>query len=272
MVGGGIAALAIVAFIVAKAAGVFSGQKVDTPSSGVLVAPPVQTVNAPVLSAPSVSTLPSAPVLQAPAVKGNPMPDDVIEYLRWLKQFEAARHQLESKGDAQLTLLMEDATKDMMTGKSMGLLDGDPNTPTTSKGPDFSSLDSIIQDWNKATGIFQQKTPPNPCATLATDYNGALIAAVSEMSSVVGTFRDALSSIKSANGEKTPQAQDTLTQLFQEKNTKGQSRGIDQSFQGADAALDAVRNQYSSMPDDINKQNFSIKSEGSGFAIPGLPF
>ena len=60
--------------------------------------------------------------------------------------------------------------------------------------------------------------------------------------------------------------------FFQEKNTKGQSRGIDQSFQGADAALDAVRNQYSSMPDDINKQNFSIKSEGSGFAIPGLPF
>ncbi|MBC8103072.1 MAG: zinc ribbon domain-containing protein, partial [Cytophagales bacterium] len=112
-VGGGLIALAVIAFFIARAAGLFSGAAAaPQAATGVLSAPQTQVVAAPILTAPSVAPPSAAPVLQAPPAKTNPMPADVAEYLRWLKQFEAGRQQLSSKGEAQMMLMLQDFTKE----------------------------------------------------------------------------------------------------------------------------------------------------------------
>lgn len=273
-IGGALAALAIIALLVAKAAGVFSGAKAEPTASGVLTAPPTRVAAAPILTPPSVAAPTPAPVLQAPQTKGNPMPADVIDYLRWLKQFDSGRQQLESKGQAQLTLLLQDFMKEYMTGQSLGLLNGDAadTSPQQPKGLDITPINQVIQDWNTAAGIFSQKTPPNPCATLATDYRGALTTAVQQMTQITGMFVQADQSIKNAGGEKTTNAQQTLTTLFQEKNSQQMSQSVEGSYSSANQALDAVRDQYTDIPPDIDKSHFTIKVENGGSVqLPGLP-
>jgi hypothetical protein len=279
-IGGGLVALAIVAFFIARAAGLFSGAKAEAPSTGVLSAPQTQVVAAPVLNAPPVAA-PTAPVLRAPQMatppppRTNPMPPDVIDYLRWLKRFDTGRQQLASQGEAQMMIMLQDFTKEYMTGQSLGLLDGDSGngkTPQEQKGLDITPINNVIQDWNKATAIFQQKQPPAPCTTLASNYKGALASAVAQMSQVTSAFVGATQSIKNSGGQKTADAQQTLTQLMQEKNGRTSSQSIDGSLQGANDALDAVRNQYTDIPQDIDAQHFSIKVDGGSLKLPGLPF
>ncbi len=276
-VGGGLVALAIIAFFIMRAAGLFSGAKTETAATGVLSAPQTQVVAAPILNAPAVAT-PAAPVLrapQAPPAITNPMPPDVVDYLRWLKRFDAGRQQLSSKGEAQMMLVLQDFTKEYMTGQSLGLLDGDSGDgkmASQQKGLDITPINNVIQDWNKATALFQQKQPPAPCTTLASNYNGALAGAVAQMSQVTSAFLGATQSIKDSGGQKTQNAQQTLEQLMQEKNQRQGSQSVDGSLQGANDALDAVRSQYTDIPSDINAQNFSIKVDGGSLKLPGLPF
>ncbi|MES2461179.1 MAG: zinc ribbon domain-containing protein [Armatimonadota bacterium] len=279
-IGGGLVALAIIAFFIARAAGLFSGAKAEAPATGVLSAPQTQVVAAPVLNAPEVAA-PAAPVLRAPQMASppppitNPMPADVIDYLRWLKQFDIGRQQLSSKGEAQMMLVLQEFTKEYMTGQSLGLLDGDSGdsrNPQQQKGLDISPINNVIQDWNKATTLFMQKQPPAPCTTLASNYKGALATAVSQMTQVTSAFLGATQSIKNSGGQKTADAQQTLESLMQEKNGRHGSQSIDGSLTSANDALDAVRNQYTDIPPDIDAAHFSIKADGSSLKLPGLPF
>ena len=280
-VGGALVALAIIAFFIARAAGLFSGARAEAPATGVLSAPQTQVVAAPILNAPAVATPGPAPILRGPQMspppppRTNPMPADVIDYLRWLKRFDAGRQQLSSQGEAQMMLVLQEFTKEYMTGQSLGLLEGDSGnakTPQEQKGLDITPINNVIQDWNKATALFQQKQPPAPCTTLASTYNGALASAVAQMSQVTSAFLGATQSIKNSGGQKTGDAQQTLEQLMQEKNGKQGSQSIDGSLQGANDALDGVRSQYTDIPSDIDAQHFSIKVDGGSLKLPGLPF
>jgi hypothetical protein len=277
-IGGGLVALALIAFFIARAAGLFSGAKTEAPATGVLSAPQTQVVAAPVLNAPPVAAPSAAPVLrapEAPPARTNPMPQDVIDYLRWLKQFDIGRQQLSSKGEAQMMLMLQNFTTEYMTGKSLGLLDGDSGDGRNmqeQKGLDISPINNVIQDWNKATTLFMQKQPPAPCTTLASNYKNSLATAVSEMTKVTTALLTATQSIKNAGGEKTADASQTLQQLMQEKNGRHGSQTMDGSLRSANDALDAVRNQYTDIPSDINAQNFSIRAEGGALKLPGLPF
>lgn len=279
IVWGGGAALAIMAgLIFATASGLLGAKKPNSGGAAVLSAPPAKTVQAPVLTAPAPTTE-NAPVLDAPAAKNVPMPADVIDYLRWLKKFESGRVALESKSEAQMLLVVQELIKVGMVGtKSMGLLDGDSEEVSrnaTNAGPtiDTRAVNAVIGDWNTAAGIFQQRTPPDVCATLASNYNGGLTSSVKSMTEVLGAGVRAVESINSAGGEKTGDASDVLSFLTDQKNNAGMSKNIEGFFTASDQSLDMVRSQYTSIPADIDKPQFTIKSGNAGginIPIPGL--
>ncbi len=270
-IGGGVVLLAIAGFLFAKATGVLSAKKTEAPVTGVLTAPPTQTVQAPVLQVPPVAAPKAAPVLNPPATVGNPMPEDIIAYLRWLKQFEAARKSLEAKSAQQMTLCLQDLIKEYTTGASMGLLDGDSSgaTPPEHKPMNYAAIiGGVIGEWNGAATVFQQKTPPNPCAPLATAYNGALTASVQQMSQLQSVMTNATASLKANNGQQTTNTQQSLTQLFQQKNGKQASQSVDGLYGSADSALNEVRNRYTDIPADISQAQFGIKSDGGSLMMP----
>ena len=279
LVGGGVAALVVFAMLVfAMSSGLLGAKKPSTAGAAVLSAPPAQTVTAPVLAAPA-PTVQTAPVVTAPPAKTNPMPADVIDYLRWLKKFEAGRVALESKSEAQMLLLVQELVKTGMVGpKGMGLLDGDSEDAShaaKNAGPtiDTKAINAVIADWNTASSIFQQKTPPDVCANLASNYNGGLTSSVTGMTQILGSGVKAIDSINKAGGEKTSDSTDVMSFLTDQKNNATISKNIEGFFSASDQALDAVRAQYTSIPADIDKPQFTIKSGPAGgvnIPIPGM--
>ncbi len=272
---GSVAALVLIAaFIFASASGLLGAKKPDGGGAAVLSAPPAHPDQAPLLGAPAPTTA-VAPVITAPPAQNTPMPTDVVDYLRWLKQFEKGRVALESKSEAQMLLLVQELVKVGMVGtKDMGLLGGDPDTEskkTENAGStiDTKAINGVIGDWNTAAGIFQQKNPPDVCATLASNYNGGLTSSVKGMTEILGAGVRAVNSISSAGGQKTNDASEVLSFLTDQKNNAGLSKSIEGFFSASDQSLDAVRARYTSMPADIDKPQFAIKSgQGGGINIP----
>ena len=276
------AGLIAVAGLLFAAVNVLGAKKPETGNAGVLSAPPTQTVQAPLLSAPA-PVVAVAPVLDAPqtvVAKGTPMPEGIIEYLRWLKAYEKDRLALQAKSEGQMMLVMTQLVKTGMAGTpEMGLLNGDSEDTkgNTSAAPqpaiDEKAINGVIGDWNQAASIFQQKTPPNPCATLATNYGSGINSSVTAMTQILGAGVRAVNSIAKAGGEKTGDASEVLSFLKDEHNNKGLSQGIEASFGAANDALDALRARYTDIPADIDKAQFTIKSGGSSgpsIPIPGL--
>jgi len=262
--------LLAVAGLALKLFGVLGAKPTEATPAAVLNAPTTQTV-APVLNAPQVQ-MPNAPVIQPPVPAGTPMPNDVIAYLRWLKQFEAARHDLEDRSEGQVKVVLMETVKDGMTGgANSSLLDGDP-TDATAGSPaskpksafDFHVIDQMIQQWNQVTGLFQAKTPPNPCAQLANSYNGALSEGVRQMSGLMNVLRTTLGKINSNNGQSSPDIMQTVSDLQAANNNKSQSKSVDAQFMDANSNLDAVRSRYINIPDDISASQFSIKESSGG--------
>lgn len=273
-IGAGMVVVAAAAFLFLRTAGLLSAQKTETPVSGVLSAPPTRPAQAPVLAVPGTK-LPSAPVIQAPGSIDNPMPEDIIAYLRWLKQFEAARRSLEARHEAKLLLIMQEVVKISLRGPAeWNLLGGDSEAPPDQKAaktPNFNAeLSQMVGEWNQAVGVFQARQPPNPCAPLATDYNNSLKTGVQEMSKLTNMLASTLKSLQASEGSPDSQTQDTLSYLKGEHKEHSASGNIDSNYQNANAALDSLRDRYTQIPADINKQNFDIQTR-KGVAMPTIP-
>lgn len=266
----GLAVVALAGFALLKATGVLSAEKPTSPAVGVLNAPAVQTAQAPVLT-PPIPSAPQNPVMtpptpQTPKKAENPMPEDVVAYLRWLKQFEAARRNLEYKGMAEMTIFTQKAT----TGAIESFMNMDPNgepAPVKPEDNPVAGVARVIQDWNRAAQLFQQRRPPNPCATLAGHYNQALVAGVAQMSALHGMLSGALASIQGAGGQATPMSKDALTDLYRQKSSREGSVNVDAAYGSANEALNNLRAQYTSLPEDV--RTFDIKAaDGGGMKLP----
>ena len=257
--------IAIAAFLFVRASGILAAPQPSVSSGGgILNAPSPNSVPAPILTPPAPAA-PQAPVLDVPKNAQNPMPEDVVRYLRWLKKFEEYRRNLEYKGMSELTVFTQQAT----TGALQGLLNADPTgepTPVKPENNPVVGIGRVIQDWNVAAQQFQRVPPPNPCATLASNYNQALTAGVAQMSSIQGMLTGALQSLQGSNGQATSVSKDTLTELYKQKSTRAGSVNVDTAYSQANAALDALRAQYTTMPEDI--RTFDIKSGGGGLSLP----
>ena len=159
----------------------------------------------------------------------------------------------------------------MSTGALEGFLNSDPaGEPEPAKPEDnpVAGIGKVIQDWNALTREFQQRTPPDECAALATEYNRALAAGVAQMSALQGMLTNALASIKGADNQATQVSKDTLAELYRQKSTRAGSLDVDTAYRNADTALDAIRNQYTSVPDDVGKRAFDIRSGGGELKLP----
>jgi zinc ribbon protein len=262
----GLALVLLGVFLLVRArSGVLSAGQPESKAVGVLSAPTIPAPPpAPVLAAPEPQA-PSAPVLQAPEATPIPMPADVIGYLRWLKKFEAYRRDLEYRGMAELAVF----TQKMTTGALEGLLQADPTGDAPPPRPQDNpvvGIGKVIQDWNRAAQQFQQVRPPDPCAALAGHYNQALTAGVARMSAIQGTLTGALQSMQGAGGQATAASKDALAELYKQRSTREGSVDVDAAYANANEALDQIRSQYTTMPDDV--RSFDIKSGGGGMSLP----
>lgn len=234
--------------------GVLSAQGTRTPATGVLNAPSAQTPQSPVLTAPAPNS-PTAPVIQAPQTASVPMPEDVIEYLRWLKRFEAGRRDLEKQGFSALIVFAHPLKSPLVTG----LLKEDQAEETTQPNPAQDrdiSIGNVILEWNRAAALFQQKTPPDPCATLATHYNQALVLGVQRMSIIQQMLPK--QSMDGSKGE-----QDASARINELLKILDGAQDVDVAQSEADNALNALRARYTSMPEDV--RTFDIKPVQTGF-------
>jgi hypothetical protein len=241
-----------------------NGGVLDSPStqaqSPILSAPNTQA-QAPVMAAPPVGAPPSN-VIAPPGNPGNAMPDDVIEYLRWLKRFHAGLGALNSQLE-QVTLTI---FPNMLQG-IMNQVSEDDNTP---KGPNpedpTAKMAEITQKLNNAAGMFQQKQPPNACAPLAQSYNTSLTVQVQQVQSMISMLGDITRSF--SNTDVNAGANDRmqkLTGLMQQKNSKGLSQQADALVLASDAQLNSLRARYTNIPADIDAAQFQVKPLNSGF-------
>jgi hypothetical protein len=271
----GVVLIGAAGFLFAKSAGLLNAQKPTSPSGAVINAPNTQPAQAPVLSAPQPQ-MPQAPIMKPPGTIGNPMPADVIAWLRWLKWFEGERKRLEAKSAGELVVQLQNAIKEYMTGESLGLLDGSfesgdaPKKPAPNYGEQIAK---VIGEWNQAANVY--KTPgaankpplPDACAPLASGYGTALDAGIAEMSKLMNTLNSALGSMSGQGGDASG-AQNIVRDLMGQKSSKSASKSVDALFIDANAALDAVRNRYTDIPPDINATNFRVISEGASLSLP----
>jgi hypothetical protein len=241
-----------------------NGGVLDSPStqaqSPILSAPNTQA-QAPVMAAPPVGAPPSN-VIAPPDNPGSPMPDDVIEYLRWLKRFHAGLGALNSQLE-QVTLTI---FPNIMSG-IMNQVSEDDNTP---KGPNpedpTAKMTEITQKLNNAAGMFQQKQPPNACAPLAQSYNTSLTVQIQQVQGMISMLGEITRSF--TNPDVNAGASDRmekLTGLMQQKNSKGLSQQADTLVLASDAQLNSLRARYTNIPADIDAAQFQIKPLNSGF-------
>lgn len=251
LIGAIVAALAL--FFILKASGVLGSKETAMGSSPVLNAPETRPIAAPVLTAPEVKApKPEAPILAPPTSKDNPMPEDVVEYLRWLKRFEAARRSMEYKYVAAYSQLPL-----MITQHMMNEFDEDKAGQTNPQSNKIvTELSAGVEKMNEATGKFQGYPPPNPCAPLATAYLSSLNTKTRQMSQMQAVTASIFESITS-NGNSNSNAQQMLPQLMQEMQSKTMSGEADAADSAASQALNALRGQYTSMPADV--RDFDIK-------------
>jgi hypothetical protein len=258
----------------ARNSGLLAASNPASPKIGVIAAPDTNAARSPLLNAPELDA-PRSPAIAAPPTIGNAMPEDIIAYLRWLKWYEAERKKLESKGVAAMTMTLQDVIKNYTTGESLGLLDGSFENGTERQKPTMNygaEIAKVVQEWNQAAGVFQQKTPPNPCAPLATNYGQALTSSIAEMTKLQGTLTKALGAL-SPDGNNSSQgsteARSTINDLMQQKNTRSASKSIDALYGDANNALDSLRSRYTQIPADIDQGHFRIQADNGSLSLPG---
>lgn len=271
----GIVLIGAAGFLFAKSAGLLNAQKPSSPTGAVINAPNTQPAQAPILTPPQPSD-PKAPVIKPPATIGNPMPADVIAWLRWLKWFEGERKRLEAKSAGELVVQLQNAIKEYMTGESLGLLDGsfESGEKPTKTPPNYGEqIAKVIGEWNQAASVY--KTPgaankpplPDACAPLASGYGLALDAGIAEMSKLMNTLNSTLGAMAGQGGD-TSAAQNAVRDLMAQKSSKSASKSVDALFIDANAALDSLRNRYTDIPPDISASNFRVVSEGASLSLP----
>lgn len=270
----GVVLVGVAGFLFAKSA-LLNAQKPTAPTGAVINAPNTEPAKAPIMSVPEPK-LPKAPVMQEPTTVGNPMPADVVAWLRWLKWFESERKRLEAKSAGELVVQLQNAIKEYMTGESLGLLDGSFENGEAPKktAPNYGEqIGKVIGEWNQAAGVY--KTPgaankpplPDACAPLASSYGVALDAGIAEMSKLMNTLNSTLAGM---SGGDASGAQNAVRDLMAQKSSKSASKSVDALFIDANAALDAVRNRYTDIPPDISAGSFRIVSEGASLSLPVL--
>lgn len=271
-IGSGLLVVCAAGFLFAKSSGLLGAKSPGLPQSQVLAAPQTQAAPAPVLGAPRLDA-PKSPVMSQPDPIGSPMPEDIIAYLRWLKALNGRLQTMHSDTVSMSTGILTTLYGDIANMAS------ETDAPDPSKPPNTSAtvqkLQKIVQDLNVVTGEFQGRTPPNPCAPLATEYNKALATTVTQTASMAQVYTKLINALAKDASQGTAESQTMLPDLMREMNGGGMSKSADAGFNSSDASLNALRDRYTQIPSDIAPGNFQLKSLDTGFdpksMLRGLP-
>jgi hypothetical protein len=284
----GVACLGLAGTLLVKS-GVL-GAKPTGGSSGVINSPRTEPARPGLLTSEGVEAKPGglithqpvnppAPEVLTPADNpGSPMPDDVIAYLRWLKNFHNGLGDLNAQLEQVTIMLFPDMIKGIMDQASETEVESQPKAPDT-KAP-TARLSEVTQKLNNAAAMFQKTPPPNACAPLAQSYNTSLTVQIQQVQSMVSMLGEIIGSFSNPDAQAGADARmQKLTGLMQEKSSKGLSQNADALVLSADTQLNALRARYTNIPPDIDAGQFRIKPLNSGFdpsklmgggGIPGM--
>jgi hypothetical protein len=188
------------------------------------------------------------------------MPEDVIAYLRWLKRFDQVLRDVNSRLEAVGVSVIPEIYTGMISQIS-----GDGDEPQRQPGSGVvDKLSTISTELNQLTAQFRQMPPPEPCAPLAAAYGDALAAAVRGSAQMVSVFGKVAQSFSGNVDQGAQDRQQMLPDLMKELQGGAISGGVDRSFQGANSALDALRDRYTRVPSDIDRNGFGIAAVDSG--------
>ncbi|MEN6521157.1 MAG: zinc ribbon domain-containing protein [Armatimonadota bacterium] len=254
-IAGALLALIIIALVAIMA---FSGKSVTNASQAPVTGPSV--TNAPVGEAggPSVTNAPApnAPNVSVPSAPGKPAPpQDVLDYLAFVKQIELQRQALMK--DTSRALTMQTNSKGLED-----MIDWAMDDSSAAKDP-LADLKKEIgvhaQNWNTLIRNFDSRRAPSLCADFAGSYRQGLTTetqAIFRVSSIINGI-----SISSSDSMRQ-----ALTQLQQMKSDSNLQGGIDKSVEDADNKLSALAAQIGiEKPFDVKKESDAGGSILSGF-------
>lgn len=256
VVAGALLAIIIIALLMKMA---FSGKSVtDAPQSPVTgpsltdapVAPPggPSVTNAPTPETPHAAMPPVAPGKPAP-------PQEVLDYLEFVKQVEAARHALLK--DTSRALSMQTGAKGLEN--MIDWVMGDDSTPKDPLADVKREIGIQSQNWNNLIRTFDSRQAPAQCAEFAGSYRMGLTTEAQAM------FRVS-SIINGLNITSTESMQQALTQLHQMKNDPNTQGSIDKAVENADNKLGELCGQLGiDKPFDVKKETEAGGSILSGF-------
>jgi hypothetical protein len=221
--------LIIIAALIMKLA--FSGGKSATNADPNVVAGPSVTnsptippdgpsvTNAPAVTSPSGPSLPNSPGKPAP-------PQDVIDYLEFVKQIEASRQALLKDTSRALSMNTQAKGLENMIGWVMDDQDAAADPLADVK----KELGTHVQNWQGLIQQFNSRRPPAACAEFAGAYFEGLTSEVTTMSRISMV-------INSINLSSVDSMQQALSQLQQMKGDPNLQGNIDKSVGNADAKL-----------------------------------
>lgn len=251
---GGVAALGLLGLgaFLAKTAGLLGSQPTTTKSTAILAPPQTQTANAPVLQAPTTSA-PEAPVLAPPGQTGIPMPEDVIAYLRWLKQYHIDLRQLSSSLEGVAMQIIPTMT---VNGYNQLFSEDENKINVPGQDQTRARLLDVTSQLNQMAGRFNNVRPPDPCAPLAGQYQQSMNLHLQQIAKLATLLQKIM--------ENPADAATLLPELTSEMGSKSMSGQADSAVKGADEQLNTLRERYIDIPSDINRGTFQIDTLDSG--------
>jgi hypothetical protein len=188
---------------------------------------------------------------EVPDSRRTPMSPDVVEYLRWAKQFDRMRLQLQRDGEERLGQLQ---------AQTIGL-PKQQQRPISSfhpahNGPGHATLAiaQIISRWNGMAVQFEMRRPPEECLVFAKAYRDGLKGRLPEMSR---SFQ-IITSTQHASEMGYEVSPEMVEQTRQDQRTGAQSRAVRDAFRRADSALGRSRARFAKVPSDVNQDIFRI--------------
>lgn len=188
----------------------------------------------------------------------EPMPADVIAYLRWLKWFEGERHRMQLNQVFSLAPLATTAAYADLLSEDAPPIQGPPELAVARRFEE--KVSPVVKGWGATLEVFDQQAVPAECQALASAYRNGLTTTKSAIGII---FERTLGTIRQLAGQKNKEelAQPTLSWLQSEKAGRTLSHQADSGFATANAALAQLRSRYREVPPDLDNTHFQIVAE-----------
>ena len=190
----------------------------------------------------------------------QPMPADVIAYLRWLKWFESERHRMQLNQIFSLAPLATTAAYADLLSEDAPPIQGPPELAVARRFEERVS--PVVKGWGATVEVFDKQPVPSACQELSQSYRTGLTNTKSAIGSILAKT---VGTIRQIAGQKNKEelAKPALSWLQDQKDNKSLSHSADDGFYIANVALARLRSQYREIPTDIDQAHFLIQPDAA---------